>query len=150
MTANRIRPLALAIIWKERSILVSEGYDPFKEETFYRPLGGGIEFGERGEEALAREFREELGAELVDVRYITTMENLFTYNGQVGHEIVLLYEASFADRSLYGRECLDGQDKGRPIRVLWKSLDELANSPVPLYPDRLYELLVQEGSPAQA
>ncbi len=145
MTVNRIRPLALAIIWKERSILVFEGYDPLKGETFYRPLGGGIEFGEYGHEALAREFREEINAELTAVRYIATIENVFTYDGQVGHEIVLLYEAEIADRSLYDQECLVAQDEGQPIHVLWKHLDELTDAGPPLYPDGLYELLMREG-----
>ncbi|MDY7080760.1 MAG: NUDIX domain-containing protein, partial [Chloroflexota bacterium] len=99
-----IRPLALGVVWRDDSILVFEGYDHVKNEAFYRPLGGGINFGERSREALRREFREELGVELTDVRYMDTLENIFTCNGQRGHEIILLYEATLADRSFYARE----------------------------------------------
>ena len=54
MSAPGIRPIALAIIRDQGRILVFEGRDPLKPETFYRPLGGGIEFGERGAEALRK------------------------------------------------------------------------------------------------
>jgi 8-oxo-dGTP pyrophosphatase MutT (NUDIX family) len=40
--------------------LVAHGHDSVKSEDFYRPLGGGIEFGELSEAALRREIKEEL------------------------------------------------------------------------------------------
>ena len=46
MKKNRIRPLAICVFLNNNRILVAEGYDPIKQQTFYRPLGGGIEFGE--------------------------------------------------------------------------------------------------------
>jgi len=42
---NQIRPLAIYLFRDGDRILVGEGNDPVKRETFYRPLGGGIEFG---------------------------------------------------------------------------------------------------------
>ena len=50
MNDGQIRPLALGVVWRGAEILVFEGYDHVKDETFYRLLGGGIEFGERGHE----------------------------------------------------------------------------------------------------
>ena len=41
--------------------MVSEGYDKIKNQTFYRCLGGGIGFLETSQEALKREYKEELG-----------------------------------------------------------------------------------------
>ncbi|MEX2081522.1 MAG: NUDIX domain-containing protein, partial [Dehalococcoidia bacterium] len=67
-------------------MLVFRGYDAVKEQAFYRPLGGGIEFGETAEEAVIREMREEIGAETRVMRHLMTVENLFTYEGQPGHE----------------------------------------------------------------
>ncbi|MCA9941424.1 MAG: NUDIX domain-containing protein, partial [Anaerolineales bacterium] len=58
-----IRPLVICLFRHKNHILVMEGYDPVKQQTFYRPLGGGIEFGEHSAIALRRELREELGAE---------------------------------------------------------------------------------------
>lgn len=86
---GKIRPLTLCLIKYQDKILVGEGFDSKKNEVFYRPLGGGIDFGETGEEALIREFHEELAADLENVKYITTLENIYTYNGDPGHEIVL-------------------------------------------------------------
>ena len=53
-----IRPLAICLFSRGDQILVAEGFDPVKDETFYRPLGGAIEFGERAVQTLARELSE--------------------------------------------------------------------------------------------
>jgi len=100
MQTKRIRPLALGIFRRADTLLVFEGYDPVKGQVFYRPLGGGIEFGERGAEALAREMREEIGAEVANLRYLGLCENIFTNAGEIGHELVLLYigNVTFQDR----------------------------------------------------
>jgi ADP-ribose pyrophosphatase YjhB (NUDIX family) len=74
--SNQILPLAICIFQNGDQIFVGEGYDPVKQETFYRPLGGGIEFGELAEETIHRELREEVGAEAVSVQYLFTLENI--------------------------------------------------------------------------
>ena len=66
MTAPPIRPISICIVWRGGEILVFEGRDETEDVTFYRPLGGGIEFGESSEDAVRRELREEIGAELAD------------------------------------------------------------------------------------
>jgi len=42
-------------------VLLSEGYDPIRKFQFYIPVGGGVEFRERLQDAAARELFEELG-----------------------------------------------------------------------------------------
>lgn len=137
----RIRPLAICVFRHEGRILVSENYDPTKRETFYRPLGGGIEFGERGIDAVAREIHEELGAAVRDLAYLGALENIFTYDGKPGHEIVLVYDGSFVKSSLYGRERLTGREGDALITVVWKPLTAFGPGSPPLYPDGLLELL---------
>ncbi len=154
MNNEQIRPLALGIVWRgdhlpnkevaQRRLLVFEGYDHVKDETFYRPLGGGIVFGERSQQTLRREFREELSADLVDVRYLAMLENIFTCNGQRGHEIVLLYEATLADSSLYGRETLTVHEEGELLTARWMGLRAFQAGGPPLYPDGLLELLLDK------
>jgi NADH pyrophosphatase NudC (nudix superfamily) len=61
--------------------LVFESYDTHKDETFYRLLGGSIEFGEPSEQTMRRELYEEAGLELCDVRYLATTENVFPSSG---------------------------------------------------------------------
>ncbi|RLC90981.1 MAG: NUDIX hydrolase [Chloroflexi bacterium] len=138
---ERIRPLALGIVWRGDELLVFEGYDHSKDETFYRPLGGGIKFGEHGRQALRREFREELGVELTDVRYLATTENIFTCNGQRGHEIILLYEATLANPSFYERETFEVHEECELLTACWMPLRKVQADGLLLYPDGLLELL---------
>jgi ADP-ribose pyrophosphatase YjhB (NUDIX family) len=64
-------------------------------------LGGGIEFGEPMRAALAREFKEEIGAEITIGRQLGAQESLFIFEGKQGHEIVFMFEAEFIDKSFY-------------------------------------------------
>ncbi len=146
MNDGQIRPLALGIVWRGDALLVFEAYDHVKGENFYRPLGGGIEFGERSQEALRREFREELGVELTGVRYLATLENIFTCNGERGHEIILFYEATLADPSFYERETFEVHEETETLMARWMPLREFQTDDLPLYPDGLLELLVSEGA----
>ena len=50
--SDSIRPIALGIAKKDNKILVGIGYDKVKKQTFYRALGGGIEFGETSKDAV--------------------------------------------------------------------------------------------------
>ena len=141
-SGGRVRPIAIAIVWRADALLVFEASDASKGETFYRPLGGGIEFGEYGREAVAREMREELGAELVNISYLGTLENIFTYERRTGHELVLVYEAALADPTIYAAEELVAhEDNGAMFRVVWKPLSFFQSRAAPLYPDGLLELL---------
>jgi ADP-ribose pyrophosphatase YjhB (NUDIX family) len=134
------RPLAVAIIRNADRILVNPVPDPIKNVTGHRPPGGTIEFGETGSEAAVREFREEFGLEIVDLRYLGTLENIFEWLGRTGHELVRVYEARFADRSQYARSsftCIESD--GEPFTCIWKRLSDFEREP--LYPSGLLELL---------
>ena len=138
---NKIRPLAICVFRNEDKILVFEGYDPSKKQTFYRPLGGGIEFGERSDETVHREIREELGEEVTDLRYLGTLENIFIYNETPGHEIVQVYDGRLVNPRVYEQAVMSGTEAdGGHFKALWKRLDEF-NPQTPLYPDGLVEML---------
>ncbi len=144
MKAGKIRPLAICVFRHGDRILAARGYDAVKKQTYYRPLGGRIEFGETGAQTVAREIQEEIGAAVKDLRYLVTLENIFVYNGQPGHEIVLVYDGTFVDESLYERDCIEGyeDDDQPPFEAYWKSLDEFRGEGAPpLYPDGLLESL---------
>jgi ADP-ribose pyrophosphatase YjhB (NUDIX family) len=109
--------------------------------TFYRPLGGGIEFGETAHAAVVREIREELGAAVCNLGYIGTLENIFRYRGEPGHEIVLVFDGEFEDTSLYEREFLEGRESGGDLfRAVWRELSSFSAS-APLFPEGLAKLL---------
>jgi 8-oxo-dGTP pyrophosphatase MutT (NUDIX family) len=141
---NQIRPLAICIFRNSDRILVGEGYDPVKRETFYRPLGGGIEFGERAEETIRRELREEIGAEVASVQYLFTLENIFTFDGKAGHEIVMVYDGRLVDEAYYAQAMIEGQEfdgfRQAPLKAVWMRIEEFGLG-APLYPDGLLERL---------
>jgi len=139
---NKIRPLAICVFSRGNKILAAEGYDPLKKQTFYRPLGGGIEFGERSEETIHRELMEEIGAEVSDLRYLGTLENIFVFDGNQGHEIVQVYDGELKDPGLYEQAEIEGREANHElIRAVWKGLDEFGAGKSILYPDGLLELL---------
>ena len=141
MKEDKVRPIAICVCRDGERILVAEYFDRKKEQTFYRPLGGTIEFGERGEEAVRRELHEEIAADLGEVRYLGMLENIYTYEGRGGHEIVLVYDGRLSDERLYQKESLQGDEFGQPFKVVWKRLDEFGAGKPPVYPDGLLELL---------
>jgi 8-oxo-dGTP pyrophosphatase MutT (NUDIX family) len=145
MKAGKVRPLAICVFRRGDCILAAEGYDSVKGETFYRPLGGRIEFGEYSHDTVAREVREEIGAAVKNLRYLGTLENVFTYNGQPGHEIVLVYDGELVDEALYGREIVRGHDDDAvDITAVWKPLSFFERGEAPLYPTGLLELLLKQ------
>jgi 8-oxo-dGTP pyrophosphatase MutT (NUDIX family) len=148
MKPGKVRPLAICVFRRGGRILAAEGYDSVKGEPFYRPLGGRIEFGEYSHETVTREVREEIGAAVRNLRYLGTLENVFTYNGQPGHEIVLVYDGEFVDEALYERETISGQEDEEAfdgdITAVWKPLAFFERGEAPLYPVGLLELLVKQ------
>ena len=141
MTRAFARPVAVALIRRNDEILVFEVPDPVERLTGWRLPGGTIEFGERGRETVVREIREELDVEVVDVGYLGTVENIFTYLGVAGHELVRVYAARFADEQLYERarfDCVEAN--GVEFTCIWKPVADF-RAGTPLYPDGLLALI---------
>lgn len=142
MHKQSIRPLALCIFRRNNELLVAEGYDSRKNETFYRPLGGGIEFGEYSWDAVRREIREEISEEIKNLSFLGTTENIFEYEGIPGHEVIFLFEGDFARSYVYEQDEIMGiEDNGEDIRVMWKPIEAFQKGKLILYPDGLIEML---------
>lgn len=148
----RIRPVALAVVRRGDEILVEQGRDGTKDETFFRLLGGGIDFGERGADALRRELDEELGAQAAVERYLGMLENIFTYEGEERHEIVLVYECSFRDHRPYALEEWKTSERSaggpKEHRFAWKRVDSFVGGGEILYPDGV-AALVEQSAPSR-
>ncbi|MDH7488199.1 MAG: NUDIX domain-containing protein [Anaerolineae bacterium] len=146
---NAIRPIAICVFRQDDHIFVFEGYDPFGDETFYRPLGGGIEFGEYSRDAVIREVREEIGCEIINLHYLGVLENVFTgCDGEPAHEIVMVYEGDFADAAMYATEAVEAiEDTGARFKALWMLLQHFRDGLSPLYPFGLLELLTEAEGP---
>ena len=146
MPTPSIRPKAVCTVRRGAEILVSAARDSVKGETYYGPLGGGIEFGELAAHAVRREMMEELGAGLAGVRLLGVLENIFTYEGRPGHEIVFVFLGRFADATLYQRDELRWTESdGTQWVAGWMPLEHFAPGGPPLYPSGLYALLSEDG-----
>lgn len=138
---GEIRVLALGLIRDDERIFMSEGYDPVKQNTFYRALGGGVDFGETSLEALQREFQEEIQAELTNIRYLGCIENLFTFNAKPGHEIIQLYQCDFVDPKLYQIERTIFAEGDRQKAALWVEINRFKSGELRLVPEVFLDYL---------
>lgn len=140
-----IRVITLAIAWRGDELLLCEGRDDVKGDSFFRPPGGGIEFGETAAVALAREMMEEFGQPIRPGRQVGIIENIFTYNGEAGHQIAFLYEVEFEDRAFYRRDEIPirGED-GWAGPATWRRLAMFGRSGARLVPEGLYDVLSAE------
>jgi 8-oxo-dGTP pyrophosphatase MutT (NUDIX family) len=138
---GEIRVLALGLIRDGDRVFISEGYDPVKQQTFYRAMGGGVEFGETSREALQREFQEEIQAELTSIKYLGCMENLFTFNGQPGHEILFVYECDFVEPKFYRLQQIAFHEKDRKKRALWVEIERFRSGELRLVPEQFFKYL---------
>jgi ADP-ribose pyrophosphatase YjhB (NUDIX family) len=129
---------AMAVIRRPRdgALLVSEPTDG----SFQRPLGGHVEFGEYALDTIHREFGEEIGQRLTDVRLLGVLENIFPWRGGTEHEVVFIFSAAFADEASYEIEEQVIADDTES-RVVWRAPGTV--SP-PLYPAGLTELIAGE------
>jgi 8-oxo-dGTP pyrophosphatase MutT (NUDIX family) len=143
---KHLRAIAICVFRNRGRILALDIQDPTTGKRFYRPTGGGIEFGEPSVDALRREMREELGAEIEAPVLLGVLENIFYYNGRPGHEIVFVYDAQFADQALYEVERFTvHEDTGETFYAVWLELSASGPQSPPVYPEGLVELLRNES-----
>lgn len=142
MLTPQIRALTLGLFWRDgHEILVFEGYHTSTRTPYYRPLGGGIHFGETGAQALIREIQEELNMTITIKQALGAIENIYTTSDPPGHELALLYEAEFCDETPYEKDEFVGyEDNGVPFRVLWKSVADFEQGDC-LYPLGLLDVI---------
>ena len=139
--SGEIRVLALGLIRDGDRTFISEGYDPVKQQTFYRAMGGGVDFGETSKTALQREFQEEIQAELTNIRYLGCIENLFTFNGKQGHEILQVYQCDFVDQKFYKLEKLVFAEGERQKTALWVQINRFKSGELKLVPEQFFDYL---------
>jgi len=135
---KEIRPIALGLAVKDGKVLVSEGYDKIKNQTFYRCLGGGIEFLEKSDEALKREFKEEIAADIVVKDLLDVAENIFTYEGKNAHEIIFIYSVDVKDSDY--KEQYEILDQPNHF-AKWIDINKFKNKEALIYPEEIIKYL---------
>lgn len=137
-----IRGKAIVIIRNADKFLFTVCLEREYQETFYIPVGGGIEFGERSIEAAAREALEETGQEVTNLQLLGITENIFRYNAKQEHEILFTYLAEFKNPDAYHQPLAAGLDcDGNTIELTWATLAEVEQRDVRVYPQDLLEIL---------
>lgn len=136
---NQIRVLALGVIRDGDRLFISEGYDPVKQQVFYRVMGGGVDFGETSYDALKREFQEEIQAELTNIKYLGCLENLFTFNGNPGHEILQLYQCNFVDQKFYQIEEMFFAEGEHQKKALWVDINRFKSGELRIVPENFLD-----------
>ncbi len=142
MKAGKIRPIAVCAFWRGGAVLAQEGHNPQTGEVYYRLPGGGIEFGELAQEAVIREIREELEAEIIGVQWLDTLENVFEYAGAQAHEIIFIFTGSVAEPLFYDQDELTGHEGiDDTYRAIWLDLADIQAGRATLYPTTLLPVL---------
>ena len=143
MESNKIVVKAMCVVSRNgKEVLAGIGRDDVKEEYFGRIIGGKMEFGETAESALRREFKEELNTDLEELFFIKMVENIFTYNGQNGHEVIFVYKGNLSDKALYQKDLIKVEDCGKKFDVKLVSLDDVYSGKLKLYPEIDYKAIL--------
>jgi len=136
---KEIRPIVLGLAIRNNKLLVCEGFDSIKNQTFYRCLGGGIEFLEKSCDALKREFLEEINTNIIVKNFLGISENIFTYKGKKAHELILFYSIDIPDKDYIDvYEIDDDNDK---YIAKWIDINEFKNKDRILYPEEIFKYL---------
>ena len=146
MSEGRIRVKVVCVLRRGPQLLLSFAIDPDTGARYGRLLGGGIEPGERSEDAVRREFQEEISAELTNLRRLGVVENIFTWRGQLHHEVIFVFTADFADRAFYAREAFVVNEAVCDGPAEWVDLQRVLSGDVTVYPHAILPLL-EEPTP---
>lgn len=131
---------ALCIVEKDGKLLLCKGFDSVKKEIFFRFVGGTVNFGEKIEEALRREIREELNSEIENLEFVTMIENIFIFEGERGHEICFLYKGDLSNKEVYHKKVIPIPDT-EDFPAKWVLISDVLEGKVKLYPTFDYRKL---------
>lgn len=137
---NYIRVSVLGVAEINDKILVEENFDKIKDQYFYRPLGGGVDFWEDSKEALIREFKEELNADIKVLDYICTIENRFKFEDVCRHEILIIYKIQLTDE-FYIKDQFIINENGIEFKAKWIDKNLFLNGELMLFPKVLEKIL---------
>ena len=137
---NIIRVKTLAWLQAGSAIFVVRMHDEIKGDDYYRPIGGSVEFGETTREALLREAQEELGTGVCITGEPLILENLFTCDGEQGHEIDYIYPSQFIDTAFNQPRVYPLiEASGEHYETAWIALPKFLSGEQRLVPEALLE-----------
>lgn len=138
---DSIRALALGLPFRDGKLLASAVTEDDGTEKGWRPLGGGIDFGEPAHRAVCRELAEELQAEAEILRLLGIFENIYSHQGQTGHEVVFAYEVKLINPGIAAADEFVVEDQGFRDRAAWVPLADFTEGRKTLLPEGLLPLV---------
>lgn len=93
-------PCSAAILHNKQGeiLMVKRKFDPHK--GMWDLPGGFVEFDETMENSVIREIKEEINAEIENLQYVCTTNDLYVYRGVLYHTICSTYTADLVDDNL--------------------------------------------------
>ncbi len=116
--------------------------------NFWSPPGGNVQFGESSQEAVIREFKEELNADIKISRLLWISEGFYEYANTDNHTIIMYYlihllnKNKLLDNDIFQRK--DMGDHGTLMIFQWFPINHLEN--LIIAPQFLSEKLVHLSS----
>lgn len=110
-----------SIIRNNNKILVSKS----DNKKYLSLIGGRAKTGESSIEAVLREVSEETSFEAKYIKPLGMIENFYIsrYSDKPYHEILIIHELEFIDKSNYERDEITNLEDGGTF--IWKSIEEL-------------------------
>ncbi len=142
-----IRAISLGLPICDGRLLVSAVTEDDGRTKGWRPLGGGIDFGESAEAAVLRELAEEIHAEAKIVTRLGVFENIYSHQGQQGHEVVFAFEVELISFGLAAADEFVLEDGEFRDRAAWIPLNDFQNGNETLLPDGLLPLVPTVPAP---
>ncbi len=139
---ERIKVKTLCLFHKDGKILASRGINKVTNKVFYRLLGGGLDFFEKGEVGIRREIQEELHSEIENLQFIDVIENIFSHEDWRGHEIIFLYSGDLARKELYEQQVITIEEETYQFEAEWIAVAEVLNGTKTLFPALEWEKLL--------
>lgn len=136
---KEIRPIVLGFAMQNNKILVEEKRDTNKNTTFYRFLGGGVEFQETTCNAIKREFSEEINTEVKVEKLLDVIENIFEFNGKKAHELIFLYKITIDEKDIRKEYIIN--DTAGEFKAKWIDINEFKENKKTIFPKEIYKYL---------
>ena len=130
---KQIKPMAIGLAFRNNKVLAHEGFDVKANKYFYRIIGGGIEFLESSEQALIREFKEEISADIKIVEKLEVVENVFEHQGKRGHEIMFVYRVEIPENQI--QEEYSITEGNIILTAKWLDKEDILNGKMTVYPE---------------
>ncbi len=111
----RISPCIIVLIVKGDKVLLAQG-ERHREQGWYSTIAGFIETGESAEQAVIREVKEEVGVDVVNIKYMNSQAWPFP------NQLMLGYIAEYESGTIV-------PEKGEIADAQWFSIEQLPKYP---------------------